>query len=124
MSSDQWIGVDRAGDHDADRDHASDRRTWSAVGRRLPTAGDAVGDGEAEDALALAAAVLESTCSGWRRNRRCVDEHGNRVAHPHPNCLHAQYRHYMILLEHGLTIPARRASGASPMGADVVDGAS
>ena len=82
------------------------------------------GDGEAEDALALAAAVLESTCSGWRRNRRCVDEHGNRVAHPHPNCLHAQYRHYMILLEHGLTIPARRASGASPMGADVVDGAS
>ena len=113
MSNDQLIGVDRARNHDPDRDHASDHRTWSARGRRTRTGDDAVGDSEAEEALALAAAVLESACSGWRRNRRCVDEHGNRLAHPHPICLHAQYRHYMILLEHGLTIPARRPSGAT-----------
>ena len=113
MSNDQLIGVDRGGDHDPDRDHMSDHRTWSTPGRKPPTAKDAVGRADAEDALALAAAVLESACSGWRRNRRCVDEHGNRVAHTHPICLHAQYRHYMILLEHGLTIPAGRPSGVN-----------
>ena len=124
MSSDQFLGIDRAGDHDSNGDHETNRGMPSRAGGRLSPADQAVSDDEARDALASAAAVLESACPGWRRNRRCVDEHGNRLAHPHPMCLHAQHRHYMILLEHGLTIPARRPSGASPTGDDVVNGAS
>jgi len=74
--------------------------------------------------VAWAAAVLKEACSGWTQNRRCVDEHGNRLAHPHPICLHAQHRYYMILLEHGLTIPARRPSPVTQTEDDVVNGAS
>jgi hypothetical protein len=83
-----------------------------------------VSNDEAGDALASAAAILESACPGWTRNRRCVDEQGNRLAHPHPMCLYAQHRHYMILLEHGLTIPARRPSRVNQTEVDVVNSAS
>ena len=113
VSNDQLIGVDQA------RNHDPDEITRQIIGRGRHV------DGEPGPATTRSATVRQkkrwlwrrpsssSACSGWRRNRRCVDEHGNRLAHPHPICLHAQYRHYMILLEHGLTIPARRPSGST-----------
>lgn len=51
---------------------------------------------------ATAAAALTDACHGWQRNRRCTDRAGVRILHPHPYCLDAQYRHDLILLEHGL----------------------
>lgn len=49
-----------------------------------------------------ALSALADACEGWRSNRRCVDESGGRLAHPHPGCLQAQYRHDVILLDAGL----------------------
>lgn len=64
---------------------------------------------EIEDVDAPAAAIRERAraallvaCDGWRQWRRCTDPDGLRVAHPHPECLAAQYRYELILLENGI----------------------
>ena len=49
-----------------------------------------------------ARAALLVACDGWRQWRRCTDPDGSRVAHPHPECLAAQYRYELILLENGI----------------------
>jgi hypothetical protein len=49
-----------------------------------------------------ARAALLVACDGWRNWRRCTDPDGSRVAHPHPECLAAQYRYELILLENGI----------------------
>jgi hypothetical protein len=46
-------------------------------------------------------ALLEA-CHGWRERRRCTAPDGTRVRNPHPECLAAQYRHEVILLENGI----------------------
>jgi hypothetical protein len=46
--------------------------------------------------------AYRQACDGWQCTRRCVDDHGTRLLHPHPACLRAQYLHDLILLEHGL----------------------
>ena len=56
-----------------------------------------------EHAVALADEAMAAACSGWLRDRRCVDESGDRLPHPHPQCLHARYRYLVILLQNGLT---------------------
>jgi hypothetical protein len=64
---------------------------------------------EMEDVDAPTAAIKERAraallvaCDGWRKWRRCTDPDGTRVAHPHPECLAAQYRYELILLENGI----------------------
>ena len=59
-----------------------------------------------EHAVALADEAMATACSGWLRDRRCVDESGDRLPHPHPQCLHARYRYLVILLQNGLTAEA------------------
>ena len=59
-----------------------------------------------ERAVALADEAMAAACSGWRRDRRCVDESGDRLPHPHPQCLHARYRYLLILLQSGLAVEA------------------
>ena len=59
-----------------------------------------------ERAVALAHEAMAAACSGWRRDRRCVDESGDRLAHPHAQCLHARYRYLLILLQNGLSVEA------------------
>jgi hypothetical protein len=49
-----------------------------------------------------ARAALQVACQGWREWRRCTAPDGTRVAHPHPECLAAQYRYELILLENGI----------------------
>ena len=61
---------------------------------------------DAERAVALADEAMAAACSGWRRDRRCVDQSGDRLAHPHPLCLHARYRYLLTLLQHGLPVDA------------------
>ncbi|HWM19604.1 MAG TPA: hypothetical protein VNO51_07940 [Ilumatobacteraceae bacterium] len=46
--------------------------------------------------------ALLAACEGWRARRRCTAPDGTRIAHPHPECLAAQYRHELILLENGV----------------------
>jgi hypothetical protein len=46
--------------------------------------------------------ALLVACNGWRARRRCTAPDGTRIAHPHPECLAAQYRHELILLENGV----------------------
>ena len=46
--------------------------------------------------------ALLVACDGWRARRRCTAPDGTRVVHPHPECLAAQYRHELILLENGV----------------------
>jgi len=46
--------------------------------------------------------ALLAACEGWREWRRCTAPDGSRVAHPHPECLAAQYRYELILLENGI----------------------
>ena len=46
--------------------------------------------------------ALLAACEGWRAWRRCTGPDGSRVAHPHPECLAAQYRYELILLENGV----------------------
>jgi hypothetical protein len=60
--------------------------------------------------MALADEAMEAACAGWRRDRRCVDDSGSRLANPHPQCLHARYRYLVILLQHGLTVEASSRS--------------
>jgi hypothetical protein len=50
-----------------------------------------------------ARAALLVACEGWRERGRCTAPDGSRIAHPHPGCLAAQYRHELILLENGIT---------------------
>jgi len=50
-----------------------------------------------------ARAALLVACDGWRERGRCTAPDGSRIAHPHPGCLAAQYRHELILLENGIT---------------------
>lgn len=52
--------------------------------------------------LARAANELHSACAGWRLRQRCVDEHDRQVFNPHPECLAAQQRYVVFLLNHGL----------------------
>ena len=40
-------------------------------------------------------------CTGWLQHGRCVDRAGRRLADPHDTCLRAQYRHDVVVLEHG-----------------------
>ena len=63
-----------------------------------------------ERAVALADEAMAAACSGWRRDRRCVDPSGDRLAHPHPQCLHARYRYLLILLQNGLPVEATSRS--------------
>jgi len=58
--------------------------------RTMPTARE-----RAEDALTAA-------CDGWRANRRCTDDAGLRLPHPHAACLQAHYRHDVIDLDGGI----------------------
>ena len=46
--------------------------------------------------------ALAAACIGWQLRRRCTGPNGERVEHPHPGCLQAQYQHDVILIEHGL----------------------
>lgn len=57
-----------------------------------------------EHAVALADEAMAAACSGWRRDRRCVDDSGDRLAHPHPQCLHSRHRYLLILLQNGLPV--------------------
>jgi hypothetical protein len=50
-----------------------------------------------------AEAALLGACEGWRERGRCTAADGSRIAHPHPRCLAAQYRHELILLENGIS---------------------
>jgi hypothetical protein len=59
-----------------------------------------------ERAMASADEAMAAACSGWQRNRRCVDQSGNRLPHPHPQCLHARYRYLLIRLQNGLPVRA------------------
>ena len=63
-----------------------------------------------ERAVALADEAMAVACSGWRRDRRCVDESGHRLAQPHPQCLHARYRYLLIRLQNGLSVEATSRS--------------
>ena len=67
--------------------------------------GGGEGDGgevDREAARQLARIALLDACEGWRQLRRCTAPDGTRLPHPHPECLVAQYRHEVILLEHGV----------------------
>jgi hypothetical protein len=64
-----------------------------------------VGEVDAPTAAIIerARAALLVACEGWRERGRCTAPDGSRIAHPHPGCLAAQYRHELILLENGIT---------------------
>lgn len=51
---------------------------------------------------AEADAALQAACPGWRRDHRCVDENGHQLANPHPECLAAEQRYRVILIEHDI----------------------
>ena len=79
--------------------------------RRGPTGRDPVHESNVrvDDVDAPTAAIraraeqaLLVACEGWRAWRRCTAPDGTRVAHPHPECLAAQYRYELILLENGI----------------------
>jgi hypothetical protein len=48
---------------------------------------------------------LADACDGWRLRRRCVDAGGRQLRDPHPQCLEAQHRYVLALLEHRLSPP-------------------
>jgi hypothetical protein len=88
---------------------AIDPRRGTAVGRVLDDDTTVIDGGGIDDLDASNAAVrkrareaLLTACDGWRARRRCTAPDGTRVAHPHPECLAAQYRHELILLENGV----------------------
>ena len=73
----------------------------------VPESNVRVDDGEEVDAPTAAIrerarTALLAACEGWRQWRRCTAPDGSRVAHPHPECLAAQYRYELILLENGI----------------------
>jgi hypothetical protein len=61
--------------------------------------------------LAAADDALVDACPGWRERRRCIGADGQRLFHPHPPCLQAQYRHDLILIEHGLLVSSSGGRG-------------
>ncbi len=98
---------DRRGDADNSvvvTDHSSGPRPTPSVERDLPDETVAVDDLDPPTAAVRARAreALLVACDGWRARRRCTAPDGTRVVHPHPECLAAQYRHELILLENGI----------------------
>jgi hypothetical protein len=63
---------------------------------------DPYGDASVAGARERAREALLVACDGWRERRRCTAPDGTRIRNPHPECLAAQYRHEVILLEHGI----------------------
>jgi hypothetical protein len=70
----------------------------------IPQIDDVTGDLDPSNAAIRQRAreALLVACDGWRVRRRCTAADGSRIAHPHPECLAAQYRHELILLENGI----------------------
>jgi hypothetical protein len=81
-------------------------RTTTTVGRNAPTREAAEHDRSGDDSIAAARErareALLVACDGWRERGRCTAPDGTRVRNPHPECLAAQYRHEVILLENGI----------------------
>ncbi len=87
---------------------SSEPRPMPPVDRDLP---DGMGDMVDTDDLDTPTAAIRArareallvACDGWRTRRRCTAPDGTRIVHPHPECLAAQYRHELILLENGVS---------------------
>jgi hypothetical protein len=101
------IAGNRRGDADNSvvaTDDPSEPCPTPADDRDLPDDTAVVDDPDAPTAAIRERAreALVVACDGWRARRRCTAPDGTRVVHPHPECLAAQYRHDLILLENGV----------------------
>jgi hypothetical protein len=82
-------------------------RTPTTVRRSAPT-GETAAEYDRQNDASIAVArerareALLVACDGWRERRRCSAPDGTRIRNPHPECLAAQYRHEVILLENGI----------------------